>query len=236
MAGLSGVARISVPESAPGPWGALAHLLFGCVERHHPRPCGRDHGLRYDEGLPVEVVEPPGERPHELEVLTLVFAHGDEVRFVKEHVRSLEHGVVEETRARRFDPALPRLVLELRHARELPKSRHAVEQPAKLRVFTDLALAEDHTPLGVEARGEVYGSHLPDLLPQHLRVLGHRDCVQVHNAEVVLVFVLHRNPVLERPHIVSHVEVAARLYPAEYPLFSLHGAILTDAPGSAKLS
>src|SRR5215204_5101120 len=137
-------------------------------------------------------------------------------------------GVVEETRTRRFDPTLPRLVLELRHARELPKARHTVEQPAKLRMPADLALAEDHTPLRVEARGEVYGRYLPDLLPQYIRVLRHRDRVQVHDAEVVVVFVLHRHPVLERPHIVAHMQVAARLYPAEYSLFALHERYSTD--------
>src|SRR5215218_7127906 len=100
----------------------------------------------------------------------------------------------------------------------------------------DLALAEDHTPLRVETRGEVYGCHLPYLPPEHLRVLRHGNRVQVHDAEVVLVFVLHRHPVLERPQIVAHMQVATRLYSAEYSLFGLHGHILTDAPGSAKLS
>src|SRR5829696_3037460 len=214
------------------PRGALALLLFGSVERHYPRSGRGDHGLRHDEGLPVEVVEPPRERPHELEVLPLVFAYGHEVRVIKEHVSGLQHGVVEETCARRFDPTFPRLVLKLCHARELPKARHTVEQPAKLRMPADLALAEDHTPLGVEARGEVYSRYLPDLLPQYLRVLGHGDRVQVHDAEVVLVFVLHRHPVLERPHIVAHMQVAARLYPAEYSLFALHERYSNGLGGS----
>src|SRR5918993_2929080 len=96
----------------------------------------------------------------------------------------------------------------------------------------DLALAEDHTPLGIQARGEVYGRHLPDLLPQHLRILRHRDRVQVNDAEVVLVFVLHRDPVLERPQIVAHVQVAARLYPAEYSLFALHERYSNGLGGS----
>src|ERR671921_941268 len=96
----------------------------------------------------------------------------------------------------------------------------------------DLALAEDHAPLRVEARGEVYGSHLPDLLPEHLRILRHGNRVQVHDAEVVLVFVLHRDPVLERPHIVAHMQVAARLYPAEYSLFALHDSYSNGLGGS----
>src|SRR5215204_5426785 len=141
-------------------------------------------------------------------------------------------GVVEETRTRRFDPTLPRLVLELRHARELPKARYTVEQPAKLSMPADLALAEDHTPLRVEARGEVYGRYLPDLLPQYFRVLRHRDRVQVHDAEVVVVFVLHRHPVLERPHIVAQMQVAARLYPTEYSLFALHERYSNGLGGS----
>src|SRR5215207_6008863 len=96
----------------------------------------------------------------------------------------------------------------------------------------DLALAEDHTPLRVETRGEVYGCHLPYLPPEHLRVLRHGNRVQVHDAEVVLVFVLHRHPVLERPHIVAHMQVAARLYPAEYSLFALHERYSNGLGGS----
>src|SRR5215208_4476844 len=96
----------------------------------------------------------------------------------------------------------------------------------------DLALAEDHTPLRVETRGEVYGCHLPYLPPEHLRVLRHGNRVQVHDAEVVLIFVLHRHPVLERPHIVAHMQVAARLYPAEYSLFALHDSYSNGLGGS----
>src|ERR671912_695682 len=96
----------------------------------------------------------------------------------------------------------------------------------------DLALAEDHTPLRVETRGEVYGCHLPYLPPEHLRVLRHGNRVQVHDAEVVLVFVLHRHPVLERPHIIAHMQVAARLYPAEYSLFALHDSYSSGLGGN----
>src|SRR5215210_5972257 len=96
----------------------------------------------------------------------------------------------------------------------------------------DPALAEDHTPLGVQARCEVDGSYLPDLLPEHIGVLGHRDRVQIDDAEVVLVLVLHRDPVLEGPHIITNVQVAARLNATEYSLFGLHDHILTDKPES----
>ena len=229
-----GVGVVEDGDVARGPRGALAHLLLRRVECHNPRSRGRDHGLGHDEGLPVKMIEPPGERPHELQVLPLVLAHGDEVRVVEEHVGGLQHGVVEEARARRLDPALAGLVLELRHARELPKARHAVQQPAQLRVPADPALAEDHAFFGVEARGQVDGSDLPDLLPEHLRVLRNRDRVQVHDAEVVLVLVLHGDPVLERPHVVAQVQVTARLNAAEYSLFGLHQHILADAQGSAR--
>jgi hypothetical protein len=52
--------------------------------------------------------------------------------------------------------------------------------------------------------------------------------VQIYDAEEVLVEVLDGDPVLERPQIVAEVQVAARLYAAEYSLFALHGFILTD--------
>jgi hypothetical protein len=153
MAGLSGEAVISVPESSlragscAAPLGlvedrhvagrrgrALAHLGRGLVERHDPRPGGRDEHLRHHEGLAVEPVEAPRERPHELEVLALVLAYGDEVRVVQQDVGGLQDGVVVEPRARRLRPALPRLVLELRHAGELADLRHAVKEPRQLRV------------------------------------------------------------------------------------------------------
>src|SRR5919112_6294470 len=106
---------------------ALAHLLRGLVECHDPRSGLQNHGLRNNEGLTVESVETPCERPRELQVLALVLAHGDELRVVEEDVGGLEHGVVVEPDARALGATPLGLVLKLRHARKLADPRYTVQ-------------------------------------------------------------------------------------------------------------
>src|SRR5829696_878725 len=101
-------------------------------------------------------------------------------------------------------------------------------------MLADAALAEDHSPRGFEASGEVDGRDLSHAAPQYLRVSRRRERVQIYNAVEGLVVVLEGDEVLQCPQVGAEMGCAARLYPAEYSLFGLHGPILTDAPGSAR--
>src|ERR687894_597684 len=143
---------------------------------------------------------------------------------VEEDVCGLENRVVVETDARGLGPALTRLVLELGHARELADFGYTVEKPGELGVRGDAALSEDHRPLRVEPDRKEDSRELTHVVPEHLRVLGHRDGVQVHDAEIAVVVVLYGHPVLQSAKIGPEVGRAARLDTAEHPLSVLHGA------------
>src|SRR5215208_6652337 len=105
----------------------LAAYHVRLVEGHDPGSGLQDQGLRNNEGLTVESVETPCERPRELQVLALVLAYGDEVRVVEEDVGGLEHGVVVEPDARALGATPLGLVLKLRHARKLADPRYTVQ-------------------------------------------------------------------------------------------------------------
>ena len=49
-------------------------------------------------------------------------------------------------------------------------------------------------------------------------ILGHRDGVQIDNAEEVLLLVLPLGPALHRAQVIAEVKLARRLYAAENPL------------------
>jgi hypothetical protein len=61
----------------------LLILAVGSSSAMTRAPAGGTNISGTDEGLAVEPVEAPRERPHELEVLALVLAYGDEVRVVQ---------------------------------------------------------------------------------------------------------------------------------------------------------
>ena len=127
-------------EHADGVALALAHLGVA-VQAQHARGC-REQGLALGEGLPVARVEVAGHLAGELHVLDLVLAHGHDLALVDEDVRGLQHGVVQQADVH-GGPELVALVLELRHALQLPERRDGVEDPREVGVARHLGLHEE---------------------------------------------------------------------------------------------
>ena len=244
MAGLSWLATISAPESvlarrilrriavrvveqryvARRYGRALAHLLRRVVERHDPRSGVQDQDsgtTKVSPYIPLNLLASVLESSR----CWRWSPYGHQVGPVQQDVRGLQHGIGVEPDARSICPALARLVLELRHARELTHSGYTVEEPGGVR--RDAALAED-TDSGSRPTARKMAASSPDVVPEHLRVLGDRDGMQVHDA-VVVVLVLYGHPVLEGTQVSPQVRRAARLMPLNTRRFVSMSPILTDA-------
>src|SRR5690606_5506539 len=130
-------------------------------------------------------------------------------------------GVREQRRGDEVGPV--RLVLELRHAAELPERRGALHDPAELGVLGDLALGEQRADVGIEAGGDQQLRELGDLGAQLGRVLRDRQRVEVDHAVHGIVRVLLTHPTPDRTQVVAEVDVAGRLDAGEH---AGHGSML----------
>ena len=80
----------------------------------------------------------------------------------------------------------------------------------------NVRLNEQRGPVGVDAYGEEDRRQLHRPSAHLGRLLGDRDGVHVHQAEVALVRVLSGRPVPQGPDVVAELDLAARLDPGEH--------------------
>src|ERR1035437_4593597 len=152
--------------------------------------------LRREAAVPVACDD-----PRQLEVLDLVFAHGNEVRVVEQDVRRLQDGVIEDPRHHLL--LLRRLLLERNLPLELAERRDRVENPRELGMLGHLRLDEQGRLRRVDPGGEEPHRHFLRAPLQFPRLVGRRNGVVVHDAEERLELVLQLHPVLHRPEVVS---------------------------------
>ncbi|GAA3221601.1 hypothetical protein GCM10020256_28470 [Streptomyces thermocoprophilus] len=141
-------------------------------------------------------------------MLTLVLADGDLVRLVQQDVRDLEDRVREQADGGAVGALPGGLVLELGHPGRLAEAGEAVHDPGELGVLGDVALDEERAPLRVEPGREELGGGEAGVGPQLLRVLRHRDRVQVHDHVERVVRLLERHPLADCAQVVAEVEGA----------------------------
>ena len=153
-------------------------------------------------------------------MLLLVVADRDLVGVVEEDVGGHQDGIVEEPGSHALAPGHP--VPELGHPLEPAERGQAAQEPARLGVGAHVALEEERAALGVEAAGHEQGDQSAGLAAQRLGVPGHRQRVQVDDAEEVLLLGLAVDPALDGPEVVPEMQVARGLDPAEDA--RLHGA------------
>ena len=103
-------------------------------------------------------------------------------------------------------------------------------RPAPLGVGLDVALDEQRAPVGAQPGRQQHRRHRARPAPQHLRVLRHRDGVQVDDTEEILLLVLPLGPALHRAQVVAQRwKLPRRLYAAEHPLpLRLHRPVPTN--------
>ena len=156
-------------------------LLVGSCRSMIRPPTSGNCPSRHAERLAVAVVEALGDVAGELEVLALVVADRHEIGLVEQDVARHQHRVREQPGRDELVPV--GLLLELRHAAQLAVAGDSRQQPGRLGVGHDVALAEDGRALGVEAGREEHRREVERRLAQLRRVVLDGDRVQVDDAE-----------------------------------------------------
>src|SRR4051794_38933784 len=117
----------------------LAHLLRRVIKPHDAGSCRRSLYFWNDEHVTAEqLVEAPSDIARQLDVLTLVIPHWDQVGPVQEYVRRHEHWISQQAAADSRPPA--RLSLELRHPFQPTQRGHAVQEPHEFGVLRYIRL------------------------------------------------------------------------------------------------
>ena len=203
----------------------LRHFLRAVAERHHPRrrPLDQRLGLRKErlaeaalaDRRGIVVVELLRDVARQLHVLLLVFADRHMRCAIDQDVgrHQVWIGVKSD---RGILAVLAGLLLELGHAIEPAQPRHAVEHPGELGVLGNLALVEHDVLLRIDAAGDERRGHLADRLGQLVRLLPHRDGVQVDHAIDAVVRVLQLDEPDDGAEVVAEMQVAGRLHPGEH--------------------
>ena len=153
--------------------GRLRHLGHRVLEVHDAGPGARRRRLRHDERLAEAVVEAQRDVAGDLDVLALVVADRHVLGVVEQDVGRLQRRVREQ--AAGDELALGRLVLELRHARQLAEAHRALHDPRQLAVLGHVALHEHRGHVGVEADGEQHRRQLDRALADDAGLLRRRS-------------------------------------------------------------
>ena len=149
-------------------------------------------------------------------MLLLVLPHRHLVGAVEEDVAGHQDGIREQTsRDALAAVGSAGFVLVLRHAFEPAERRHAVQEPARLRVSGQVALDEHGTVVGINPGRDVQRRDRPRAMSQGVGVVRDSYGVEVDDAEVVLLLVLPLDPPLDRAEVVAEVKVAGGLYAAQ---------------------
>ena len=183
------------------------------------RPHLGDVAVGDDESVAVTVVEADGDVARKLEMLLLVYAHGDEIGAEKQDVRSHEHGIIHQPHID-IVRVFRALILELRHPGRLAHIGVAVEDPRKLRMRGDVGLEIEHGLFGVYAAGEKLREKAHAHLPELRGLPPHGESVQIRDEEEGVVIILHFAPVGHRADIVAERDRARGLNAGEHHFFA----------------
>ena len=95
------------------------------------------------------------------------------------------------------------------------------KQQVQFRVRRHMGLDEHHALRGIKPRRQPIQQHLDRVFFQtrRVRVVGGQR-VPVGDKEKAVVLLLHPNPVFERAHVVSQVQLAGRAHSAQHALLS----------------
>ena len=160
------------------------------------------------------MVEPRGNVSCELEVLCLIGSDGHIVRLIEQDIACHQRRIRKQPR---IDVlwVLCRLVLELRHAREIAERAEAGQHPPHLRMRGDVALDKDETLRRVEAAREQQSKRLTGGPPPRSRIVVHRQRVEIGDKIIAVILLLQAPPVLHRSEIVAKGECAGGLNAAQ---------------------
>ena len=157
-------------------------------------------------------------------MLLLVLADRHMGRAIDENVGSHQRGIGIEANGRVL-AVLAGLLLELRHPVEPADAGNAIEDPGQFGMFRHLALVEHDMSRRIDTSRNEGSGYFTDVGLQELRVLRHRDGMQIDDTVDALVRLLQRHELRDRAEVISEMKVSGRLNAGKHELFeSGHGS------------
>jgi hypothetical protein len=111
-----------------------------------------------------------------------------------------------------------------------PTGRHAVQNPATLRVRPHMTLHEDGAFVWIETYRQVQSCHLTGQATQGLRRWGYRDRMHVDDAEIILFRVLVGDLLPHGPKIIAKMQYPRWLNTGEHARSVIRGSYGHDCP------
>ena len=156
----------------------------------------------------------------------MVLPHRHVGRLVKQNIGRHQHRIRIEPE-HRLIAFFAGLLLELGHSIKPAKRRHAIQQPSQLSMLRHAALVENDALLRIETRSQQTCSHLASAGAQGRRILLDGNGMEVNNAVDAVIFLLHRDPILDGAEIISKVQITGRLHTGEHA-FHASGPLLRN--------
>ena len=148
----------------------------------------------------------------------LVFAHRNEIAFVDQDVRRLQHRVAEKSvSAEIFFRNVLALLLVGGDALQPAQRRDHGKQQMQFGMLRHVRLDEHGAALGIEPGGQPVEQHFQRVFfdPRSVGVIG-GERVPVGDEEKAIVLVLHAHPVVQRADEVSQMQLAGGAHTAEH--------------------
>ena len=189
---------------------ALRHLLLAIrTGQTTSRHVLRQHDIGFREHLCIDLVKTASELTRHLQHRLLILTDGHRGRLEQQNIRSLRHGVAEETEGHAL--AFEATHLDLRLHRRIALNARDTDEVhqigSQLSQFRNLTLDKEHALLGVKACGQVVEGHLDDVLSDLLGVvsiiseglhIGHK-----HEHTVIIARILQLDTTAQRANVVS---------------------------------
>ena len=154
-------------------------------------------------------IESRGPVARELEVLNLIFAHGNDICAESEDISGHEHRIREQCEG--GGNAAGDLVLVAMGALEVGDRHERAEEPEQLADLRNVTLAKEDRPVRLEPQREVGERRLQRVFTQRVRIVDRRERVPIGYEVQRLAIVLQLDELMHGPEVVAHVEPARRL-------------------------
>ena len=168
--------------------------------------------LRTHEHFTLECgVEISGHVLRHLNVLNLIVAHRNELRFVNQNVRRHQQRIIKQAHGG-FQP-LRDFVLVAVRAFKQAHAGDAGEQPRQFLNFRHVTLPEEHGLRRIESQRQIIHRHAADIIAQARAVVHRRQGVKIGDEiKAFVVAFLQSNVLLDRAKIIPEMKFSGRLH------------------------
>ena len=151
-------------------------------------------------------------------MLFLIYADGNERRFVKKNIGSHKRRIGEKSGVdilRIFGA----FILELRHSGKLAEHSIAVKHPSKLCMCRNVTLNKEKILFGIESACDIYCKGFKRSFAKLCGILTDGYGVHIHNTVDAVIFVFKCTPIFNGTEIIAYCKISRRLNAGKYYFF-----------------